>query len=140
MARCNDCVCHKQQLERVKSTAARLPHQFVREMLEQAVSRVFMVASAELWSGTRGRPRVAFARQVAMYLAHVAWGLTLTEVGHVFSRDRTTVAHACGVVEDSRDDPVLDRSLELLEGVLRSFQPASIPSSASASSRLSLGS
>jgi chromosomal replication initiation ATPase DnaA len=109
-------------------------------MLEQAVSRVFMVASAELWSGTRGRPRVAFARQVAMYLAHVAWGLTLTEVGHVFARDRTTVAHACSVVEDSRDDPVLDRSLELLEGVLRSFQPASIPSSASASSRLSLGS
>ena len=98
-------------------------------MLEQAVSRVFMVASADLWSGTRGRPRVAFARQVAMYLAHVAWGLTLTEVGHVFSRDRTTVAHACGLVEDSRDDPVLDRSLELLEGVLRAFPPASIPSS-----------
>ena len=59
-----------------------------------------MVASADLWSGTRGRPRVAFARQVAMYLAHVAWGLTLTEVGHVFARDRTTVAHACGLVED----------------------------------------
>ena len=76
------------------------------------------------------------ARQVAMYLAHVAWGLTLTEAGHVFARDRTTVAHACGLVGDSRDDPVLDRSLELLEGVLRSFSPASIPVSA----RLSLGS
>jgi len=99
-------------------------------MLEQAVSRVFMVASAELWSGTRGRPHVAFARQVAMYLAHVAWGLTLTEVGHVFARDRTTVAHACGLIEDSRDDPTLDRSLELLEGVLRSFPLASIQSSA----------
>ena len=105
-------------------------------MLEQAVSTVFMVASADLWSGTRGRRRVAFARQVAMYLAHVAWGLTLTEVGHVFARDRTTVAHACGLVEDSRDDPVFDRSLELLEGVMRTFSPASIPSSA----RLSPGS
>ncbi|TMJ76391.1 MAG: chromosomal replication initiator DnaA [Alphaproteobacteria bacterium] len=97
-------------------------------MLEQAVSRVFMVASADLWSGTRGRPRVAFARQVAMYLAHVAWGLSLTEVGYVFSRDRTTVAHACGLVEDLRDDPVLDRSLELLEGVLRALSPASASS------------
>ena len=106
-------------------------------MLEQAVARVFMVASADLWSETRGCPRVAFARQVAMYLAHVAWGLTLTEVGHVFSRDRTTVAHACGVVEDSRDDPVLDRSLELLEGVLRAFRPVSHPAS---SAGLCLGS
>jgi chromosomal replication initiation ATPase DnaA len=98
-------------------------------MLEQTVSRVFMVARDDLWSGTRGRPRVAFARQVAMYLAHVAWGLNLTEVGHLFSRDRTTVAHACGLIEDSRDDPVLDRSLELLEGVLRTFSPASTSSS-----------
>jgi chromosomal replication initiation ATPase DnaA len=63
-----------------------------------------------------------------MYLAHVAWGLTLTEVGTVFSRDRTTVAHACGLVEDLRDDPVFDRSLELLEGVLRALSPASATS------------
>jgi chromosomal replication initiation ATPase DnaA len=105
-------------------------------MLEQAVSRVFMVGRDDLWSGTRGRPHVAFARQVAMYLAHVAWGLTLTDVGHLFSRDRTTVAHACGLIEDSRDDPMLDRSLELLEGVLRTFSPGSIPSA----DRLSLGS
>jgi chromosomal replication initiation ATPase DnaA len=115
----------------VNSDSTRIPDRLLREMLEQAVSRVFMVASSELWSGTRGRPHVAFARQVAMYLAHVAWGLTLTQVGHVFSRDRTTVAHACGLIEDARDDPTLDRSLELLEGVLRSFSLASMrPSSA----------
>ena len=78
-------------------------------MLEQAVLRVFMVASADLWSGTRGRPSVAFARQVGMYLAHVTCGLSLTEVGEVFARDRTTVAHACGRVEDQRDDPAFDR-------------------------------
>jgi chromosomal replication initiation ATPase DnaA len=110
----------------VRAVPTRIPDQFVREMLEQAVSRVFLVPSADLWSGTRGRPRVAFARQVAMYLAHVAWGLTLTEVGYLFARDRTTVAHACGLVEDLRDDPVLDRSLELLEGVLRALSPASV--------------
>jgi chromosomal replication initiation ATPase DnaA len=98
-------------------------------MLEQAVLRVFMVASADLWSGTRGRPRAAFARQVAIYLTHIACGLTLTEVGRVFARDRTTVAHACSLVEDLRDDPVLDRSLELLESVLRNLSPvsASVP-------------
>jgi hypothetical protein len=33
----------------------------------------------------------------------------------LFGRDRTTVAHACLIVEDRRDDPVFDRILELLE-------------------------
>jgi DnaA-like protein len=136
MARSIGCIYYNTQPKRVRVAPPRLPDQFIREMLEQAVSRVFMVASAELWSETRGCPRVAFARQVAMYLAHVAWGLTLTEVGHVFSRDRTTVAHACGLVEDLRDDPVLDHSLELLEGVLRALSPAS----ASSAVQLCLGS
>ncbi len=36
-----------------------------------------------------------------------------------FQRDRTTVAHACGVVEDLRDDPRFDRVLELLETIVR---------------------
>ena len=110
-----------------EAVTPRLPDRFVRQVLDQAVSRAFMVASTDLWAGTRGRPRVAFARQVAMYLAHVACGLTLTEVGQVFSRDRTTVAYACCRVEDLRDDPAFDRSLELLEGILRSLSPPSLP-------------
>jgi chromosomal replication initiation ATPase DnaA len=96
----------------------------VRQLLDHAMSRAFRVPSRDLWSGTRGRPAAAFARQVAMYLAHVAFGLSLTEVGHVFARDRTTVAHACSLIEDLRDDLTFDRSLELLEGVLRFLAPS----------------
>ncbi len=101
-----------------------LPDQCMRPILEQAISKVFMVAGSDLWSGTRGKPRVALARQVAMYLAHVACGLTMTEVGQIFARDRTTVRHACGLVEDMRDEPSFDRSLDLLEGVMRLLSPA----------------
>ena len=86
-----------------------------REAIEQAVIRVFGVGHADLYRETRGRAKVALARQVAMYLAHVACGLSLTETGRLFGRDRTTVAHACGVIEDRRDDPVFDRALDLLE-------------------------
>jgi chromosomal replication initiation ATPase DnaA len=50
-----------------------------------------------------------------MYLAHVVGGLSLTEVGALFARDRTTVSHACSVVEDRRDDPELDGRLDHLE-------------------------
>jgi len=105
----------------------RAPDPFVREVLEQAVARVFMVGSGDLWSGTRGRPRTALARQVAMYLAHVACGFTLTEVGCIFARDRTTVRHACCLIEDLRDDITFDRSIELLESVLRMLAPISTP-------------
>jgi chromosomal replication initiation ATPase DnaA len=106
-----------------KCTASPVPDQFLRLTLDQAVLRVFMIGSSDLWSNTRGRPRVAFARQVAMYLAHVGFGLSLTRVGEVFARDRTTVAHACSRVEDLRDDPAFDRSIELLESVVRILAP-----------------
>jgi len=122
-----DCAPTSLQPRRERRPAPPIPDQFVRQLLEHAVTPVFMVAGAELWSDTRGQPHVAFARQVAMYLAHVGCRLTFTEVGQVFARDRTTVAHACGIVEDLRDDPVFDRSLELLESVLRSLSPGSAP-------------
>jgi chromosomal replication initiation ATPase DnaA len=65
----------------------------------------------------RTAPNV-LARQVAMYLANVAFGLTYSEIGAIFWRDRTTVAHACAVIEDLRDDPGVDRALAALEWVL----------------------
>ena len=92
-----------------------------RQAIDPIVAAAFKVEADELGARTRGSPRVAFARQVAMYLAHVACGLTLTEVGALFARDRTTVAHACGVVEDRRDDPELDGSLEHLESAVTSL-------------------
>jgi chromosomal replication initiation ATPase DnaA len=59
-----------------------------------------------------------------MYLAHVVCGLSLTEVGTLFARDRTTVAHACSLVEDRRDDPELDGRLERLERAIASLVDA----------------
>jgi hypothetical protein len=37
----------------------------------------------------------------------------------LLERDRTTVAHACQVVEERRDDPRFDRVIELLERVTK---------------------
>jgi hypothetical protein len=90
----------------------------VRHVIEHAIGEAFGVTRAELAMASRGRARIAHARQAAMYLAHVSCGLTLTDVGMIFARDRTTVAHACGAVEDRRDDHVFDRALELLEWIV----------------------
>jgi chromosomal replication initiation ATPase DnaA len=61
-----------------------------------------------------------------MYLAHVACGLSLTAAGDLFRRDRTTAAHACSVVEDLRDDPVVDQALTVLEAALASLMQISM--------------
>ena len=37
-----------------------------------------------------------------MYVAHVVLSLNMTDIGRGFGRDRTTVLHACHLVEDSR--------------------------------------
>ena len=87
--------------------------------VHDAVERVYRIEKGLLKRPTRGRSRVAFARQVAMYLAHVTFGLTLTTVGRAFGRDRTTVSHACALVEDARDNPEFDRTLEILEAIAR---------------------
>ncbi len=50
----------------------------------------------------------AHARQAAMYLAHVALGISLSAVGKFFGRDHSTVAHGCRRVEDRRDDAAFD--------------------------------
>ena len=74
--------------------------------------------TVELRAASRGRAPAAFARQTAMYLAHVHFGLSLSQVGRNFGRDRTTVSHACARVEDSRDDPKFERVLACLEAAL----------------------
>lgn len=64
----------------------------------------------------RRSPRLSTrARHVAMYLAHVTYGLSLVSVGQGFARDRTTAAYACHMVEDARDDPAFDAALAGLE-------------------------
>ncbi|MBA4131959.1 MAG: chromosomal replication initiator DnaA [Hyphomicrobium sp.] len=99
-------------------------------MIEATIGQVFNILLEDLGSTNRGPARVALARQVAMYLTHVACGLTLTDVGRLFARDRTTVAHACAVVEDLRDDAKFDRVLELVEMIVTFQLQAREPRSA----------
>lgn len=89
-------------------------HSHARTAIENMVTEVFGVAPGAMRRGTRGKKRIANARQVAMYIAHVNCGLSLTDVGRQFGRDRTTVAHACLRVEMRRDEALFDRALDLL--------------------------
>ncbi len=61
---------------------------------------------------------VAFARQLAMYLMNVVLQKSMTDVGLLFGRDRTTVRHACAVIEDRREDRGFDEDVNRLEDII----------------------
>ncbi len=86
-----------------------------RRIIEMAVFWVLGAGSLNRSYAAGLEPRLILARHVSMYLAHVACRMSLSDVGRLYARDRTTVAYACAIIEDRRDDPKFDSALELLE-------------------------
>ncbi|MBB4658531.1 helix-turn-helix domain-containing protein [Parvularcula dongshanensis] len=106
----------------LESSGAGAPQDWFAFTARRLVAAEFRIAESALASASRAKQEVAFARQVAMYLAHVCYQLTYQEVADAFGRERTTVSHACAVVEDARDEGNrLDERLCKLEERLRAL-------------------
>lgn len=116
---------------RTSATIHRVPDGDLTASLErcEAHERVLHAAVATVAEGktvpgqlilwpTRGRAPVAAARGMGMYLVHVEASYSLSDTGMLFGRDRTTVAHACALVEDARDDHGTDT---LMDGMAERF-------------------
>ena len=99
-------------------------------LTQETIAGAFKISVAEMRAPTRRTAPVAQARQrrspaeargrqIAMYLMHVSFGLSLSAVGRHFGRDRTTAAHACRQIEDRRDDAAFDVLMDRLEFSLR---------------------
>ena len=65
-------------------------------------------------------------RQIAMYLAHVAFGVRTSDVARCFARDTTTAYYAYRQVEDMRDDPGVDAYLDAVEAIVTSVYAIAI--------------
>lgn len=100
---------------RARKASERTSYPSGSSRLVVAVARAFDDAPRDLSLPTRGRRQVARARQSGIYLARMVFGMTLSDAGGLFHRDRTTAAHACRLVEDLRDDPHFDQLLMGLE-------------------------
>ncbi len=83
------------------------------------LSALFNISGCDLRSNSRCEQAVARVRQIGMYVVHVTLGMSMTEVGRVFGRDRSTVAHACHLIEDMREDPDFDGIVHTVETVIR---------------------
>jgi hypothetical protein len=75
----------------------------------------YEVTLADIGARTRRSHRATRARHVAMYLAHIAFGLNLAAIAVAFGRSRRMAARACALVEDARDDAAFDAALAGLE-------------------------
>lgn len=102
-------------------TACRIVRQLVVEMTALAGDR-------PLWRRDTRRS-TCHVRQISMYVCHVVLRLSMADIGASFGRDRSTVGHACNVVEDRRDDAAFDAFVSAIERVVLSvFGPAGIGS------------
>jgi chromosomal replication initiation ATPase DnaA len=100
------------------SASTALPKRSHIALCGAAAAASLAIPQAEI-AGRPKKQRVARARQIAIYLAHVGFGLNYTHLGEAFDRDRTTIRHACFRIEDARDELNFDRALDFLEGALR---------------------
>lgn len=89
----------------------------VCEGMIDIAAALFNVSGRELRRAGRSTAEVVRVRQIAMYVAHVALGISMKDVGRGFNRDRTTVAYACHTVEDLRDNEEYDRLVAMTEKV-----------------------
>ncbi|WP_244474642.1 MULTISPECIES: helix-turn-helix domain-containing protein [unclassified Rhizobium] len=88
----------------------RLLCMIVRQLTQELLQAI------GLDSDSGGRRRSAgHVRQVAMYVCHVAYSMPMGEVAQAFGRDRSTVGHACRMVEDRRDDAAYDGFVTIVE-------------------------
>jgi chromosomal replication initiation ATPase DnaA len=87
------------------------------EAMQDILAACFSVSGRELRAQGRTRAEICRVRQIGMYVAHVIAGLSMFEVGCGFQRDRSTVAYACHLVEDLRDDPDFERVMLMIERI-----------------------
>lgn len=109
-----------------KPNAAK--HRQIAELVSAAVGIEFNLSTTDILSASRGVTHRSFVRQIAMYLTHIIFRLNQTETGRAFARDRSTVAHGLRVIEDARDDPMIEAHIDRLEHVLSEFRDVFLPS------------
>jgi len=112
-----DCTSRNRRNSFADTLRCRVTWRLVSELFAAACERDLPEGAA------RRRPR-CHIRQIAMYLSHVVLSVPYQNIATAFSRDRTTVMHACSVVEDRRDDAGYDRFVERCERCVKAvFAP-----------------
>lgn len=95
-----------------------VPLKSVCRIVRQIVGELVLLFGDRVLVRCDRRRLACHVRQISMYICHVALRISQSDIGDAFGRDRTTVGHACHVVEDRRDDPVFDDFVSAMERVV----------------------
>lgn len=107
---------------------ASLPLRSVCRIVRQLIGEVFFMFGDRIMLRRDRRRFACHIRQISMYVCHVALQIPMHDIGQAFGRDRTTVGHACHVVEDRRDDPAFDEFVSAVERMVTTiFGQSEVP-------------
>lgn len=99
----------------------RLSDRTVCRVVRQVVAELIMLSGDRVLARRDRRRMACHVRQISMYVCHVALSMPQQDIAAAFGRDRTTVGHACHVVEDRRDDPFFDDFVSAAERIVIAF-------------------
>jgi hypothetical protein len=94
---------------------ASLPLTTVCRIVRQLTGELVLLLGDRVMLRRDRRRTACHVRQIAMYVCHVALRMPMKDIADAFGRDRSTVGHACHVVEDRRDDPAFDDFVSTVE-------------------------
>jgi len=83
-----------------------------------AVAMEFGTPNLNLACLKKSGTHMALVRQVTMYLLRGVFESSFVNIAQTFNRHPSTVRHAMQVIEEERDDPVLDAKIARLEDFL----------------------
>lgn len=86
----------------------------VRDMTDTMLA----LSQVRLPKGINQRRYQCHVRQLSMYLCHVVLQISQNDVADAFGFDRSSVSHACRIVEIRRDEAGLDHFLASVERML----------------------
>jgi hypothetical protein len=96
----------------------RMSDRSICRIVRQMVSELLLLLGDRVMVRRDRRRLACHVRQISMYVCHVALRMPQQDIGVAFGRDRTTVSHACHVVEDRRDDRVYDEFVSAVERIV----------------------
>ncbi|MFN7104018.1 MAG: helix-turn-helix domain-containing protein [Pseudorhizobium sp.] len=96
----------------------RLSDRTICRVVRHMVSELLLLLGDRMLVRRDRRRLACHVRQISMYVCHVALRMPQHDIAVAFGRDRTTVGHACHVVEDRRDDRVFDEFVSAVERIV----------------------
>ncbi|WP_328286603.1 helix-turn-helix domain-containing protein [Pseudorhizobium marinum] len=96
----------------------RMSDRSICRIVRQMVSELLLLLGDRVMVRRDRRRLACHVRQISMYVCHVALRMPQQDIGVAFGRDRTTVSHACHVVEDRRDDRIYDEFVSAVERIV----------------------